>query len=95
MEILWYLKSGSKFSALAIDQAHEQANAVIKGDGGAICVTEDPSVLRRQMVAGPEVSHLVAEYEVASGAKEATENTSHHDRAMQAQRIFLEKVQAS
>jgi hypothetical protein len=30
---------------LAIDQAHEQANAVIKGDGGAIGVTEDPSAL--------------------------------------------------
>ena len=35
-------KSSRQFSAVAIDQAHEQANAVIKGDGGAIGVTEDP-----------------------------------------------------
>ena len=27
---------------MAIDQAHEQNNAVIKSDGGAIGVTEDP-----------------------------------------------------
>jgi hypothetical protein len=34
-------KSNREFSALAIDQAHEQANVVIKGDVGAIGVTED------------------------------------------------------
>lgn len=32
------------FSGIDTDQAHEQANAVLKGDGGAIGVTEDPSV---------------------------------------------------
>jgi len=40
-------KSDRDFSAMAIDQAHEQANAVIKGDGGAVGITEDPSELRR------------------------------------------------
>ena len=57
--------SSRTFSAMAIDQAHEQANAVIKGEGGAIGVTdftEDPSALRTWMVAGPEVSRLATEY---------------------------------
>ncbi len=85
-------KSCREFSALAIDQAHEQANAVIKGDGGAIGITEDPSALRRWMVAGPEVSHLVAEYEELSSAKDATRSTAHHERTTSAQRVFLEKV---
>jgi len=40
---------------MAIDQVHEQANAVIKGDGGAVGITEDPSALRRWMVAGRTV----------------------------------------
>ena len=62
-------KSSRQFSGMAIDQAHEQANAVIKGDGGAIGVTEDPAALRRWMVAGPQVSHLVVQYEAASEAK--------------------------
>ena len=31
-------KSSREYSALAIDQAHEHANAVIKGEGGAIGV---------------------------------------------------------
>ena len=86
-------KSSRQFSAMAIDQAHEQANAVIKGDGGAIGVTEDPSALRRWMIAGPEVSHLVAQYEVACGAKMSAEHTSHHEETERAQRVFLEKVE--
>lgn len=45
-------KSRREFSAMAIDQAHEQNNAVIKGDGGAIGLTEDPTALRQWMVAG-------------------------------------------
>ena len=86
-------KSSREFSAIAINQAHEQANAVVKADGGAIGVTEDASALRRWMVAGPEVSHLVAQYEVASGAKEGTEHTSHHEQTDQAQKVFLDKVE--
>eukprot|EP00745_Piridium_sociabile_P026562 TRINITY_DN4240_c0_g2_i9.p1 TRINITY_DN4240_c0_g2~~TRINITY_DN4240_c0_g2_i9.p1 ORF type:complete len:1084 (-),score=281.98 TRINITY_DN4240_c0_g2_i9:490-3741(-) len=86
-------KSSREFSAMAIDQAHEQANAVIKADGGAIGVTEDPAALRRWMVAGPEVSHLVAQHEAASGTKEGIEHTGHHEQTERAQRVFLENVE--
>ena len=55
-------------------------------------MTEDASALRRWMVAGPEVSHLVAEYEAASGAKDATVNTNHHEQTVKAQQVFLEKA---
>ena len=46
------------------------------------------------MVAGPEVSRLVAEYEVAANAKDATKSTSHHERTKQAQtpRTLLTRV---
>ena len=84
-------KSCRNFPAMAIDQAHEQANTVIKSDGGAIGVTEDPSALRNWTVVGPEVSHLFSEYEAASGAKDATVNTNHHGQTVQAQHGFLEK----
>ena len=62
-------KTGRTFSDMAIDQAHEQANAIIKGDGGAIGITEDPSALRIWMAAGPLVSHIIANYEPVSGVK--------------------------
>ena len=72
-------KSRRQFSAMAIDQAHEWANAVIKADGGAIGVTEDPSALRRWMIAGAEVSHLVSMYKATCWTKEGTQHTSHHE----------------
>ena len=52
-------KTSRQFSAMPIDQAHEQNNAAIKGDGGAVSLTNNPSALRRWMVAGPEVARLI------------------------------------
>jgi hypothetical protein len=40
-------KSARNFSAMAIDQCHEQCNAAVKGDGGAIGLTQDEHALRR------------------------------------------------
>lgn len=68
---------------MAIDPAHEQANAIIKGDGSAVGVTEvteDPSALRRWIVAGPEVSHLVAVHDTASEAKDSTQTLDSRKR---------------
>ena len=86
-------KSSHDFSAIVIDQAHEQANAVIKADGGAIGVTEDPSALSRWIIAGPEVSQLVALYEIASEAKETVVHTNHHEHTPKLQQVFLERVE--
>ena len=85
-------KTRRNFSALALDEAHEQANAIVKADGGAIGLTENPSALRRWMVAGPEVSHLVSLYETEVQTKEAQEQTVHHEQTLQAQKTFLERV---
>ena len=71
-------KTHREFSGIAINQAHEQANVVVKGDGGAIGITEDPSALRRWMVSGPEVSRLVHQYEMVSQAKLGNEDIRHH-----------------
>ena len=85
-------KSSRDFSAIPIDQAHEQANTVIKAVGGAIGMTEDHSALRRWMVAGPEVSQLVAQYEIASEAKETVVHTNHHEQTPKVQQVFHERV---
>ena len=87
-------KSSCTFSAMAIDQTHEQANAVIKGEGGAIGVTEDPLALRRWIVAGPEVSRLATEYEIVSEPKDANEKIRHHEQTARAQRQFYESWKA-
>ena len=40
-------KSRHAFSAIAIDQDREQNNACVKGDGGAVGLTENPAALHR------------------------------------------------
>ena len=85
-------KSIRDFSAIAIDQTHEQANAVIKADGGTIDVTEDPSAQRRLMIAAPEVSQLVAQYNIASEANETVVHTNHHEQTPKVQHVFLERI---
>ena len=52
-----FQKSNNSFSAMALDQAHEQNNAVIKGAGGVICLlTPDmESALRRWEITAPDV----------------------------------------
>ena len=49
------------FSAIALDQAHEQNNAIIKGVNGAVgLLSKDmDSALRRWKAAGPEVCKLL------------------------------------
>ena len=51
------------FSCKALHlQSHEQLNKCIKGDG-IVGLTADPSALRRWMLAGPEITCIVAEFE--------------------------------
>ena len=76
------LKTRRVFSSMAIDQAHEQNNAAVKSDGGAVGLTQNPEALRRWMVTGPEVARMTAEFEATIHGmhkKMATE-TRHHEQ---------------
>ena len=56
-------KTANAFSSIPLDQAHEQNNEFIKGEGGVIGITENPNALLRWMVAGPDLARMVAEIE--------------------------------
>lgn len=51
---------------MAIDHCHEQNNALIKGSGGAVGLTENPGALRRWMVAGPDIARMTTDFENVS-----------------------------
>ena len=57
-------------------------------------LTEDPGALRRWMVAGPELSCLIAGYEAMLGVKDAAISSKHHEQTLSAQRSFLGKAEA-
>ena len=75
------------FSGIAIDHAHEQIHASVKGDGGAVGLTENPAALRRWMVTGPEMARLIGEFEVLTMKKKKTD-FHHHEQTKHAQMTF-------
>lgn len=85
-----YQKSARPFSKMALDQAHEQNNAVIKGDGGAVGLTESPAALRRWMISGPEVSQVIQEFEEALciNKRGRQSDRKHHEQTKSFQESF-------
>ena len=75
------------FSAIAIDQAQEQNNASVIGDGGAVGLTENPAPLRRWMVSGPELARVIAEFEVTTDKRKKTDSR-HHEQARRLKKTF-------
>ena len=48
---------------VALEESHEQKNACVKGDGCAVCLTENSSALPlRWMVSGPEMAGIIGEF---------------------------------
>ena len=82
-------KTKSLFSAIALDHAHEQVNAGVKGEGGAVGLTENPAALRRWMVAGPELSRMIEEFE---GSVSSAVVHGHHEQNPGFQNTFATDV---
>ena len=88
-------KTTRRFSAIDLDQAHEQNNAVIKGDGGAIGLLDNPSALKRWMLAEPENAQPLPDFPMHSlFDKERPNLQNHHEEQPYFQKMFLRKAQA-
>ncbi|KAK3909702.1 Cis-prenyltransferase 4, chloroplastic [Frankliniella fusca] len=82
-------KSTRAMSGLGVDQAHEQNNRIVKEEGGAIGLTQNPTALRRWMVAGPEVTNLLQYFR--DEADDGEDLLSHHEQYRAFQLDFLSK----
>ena len=86
-------KTTQPFSRISLDQAHEQMNASIKGDAGAVGLTENTTALRRWMVAGPEIARMVEDFEKYAGLSDSPiESGRHHDQVKSIQATFGKEV---
>ena len=61
---------------MPIDQVHEQNNALVKSDGGAVGLMENPQGFRTRILVGPEIARLRKEFE-ADIVEEL--RTEHHE----------------
>ena len=86
-------KTLNSFSSMAIDQAHEQNNATVKGDEGAVGLLQNEDLLRRWAVSGPELARLTCEFETSVlGRSRVEENTRHHEDSPSTQGKFKSQV---
>ena len=85
-------KTTNLFSAMAIDQCHEQVNALIKSDGGTVGLTESPQALDRWMVAGPEIARVLLEFEASFSTPSDTTTGKHHEQNRSTQLTFAKDV---
>lgn len=88
---LWVVrKTINKFSAMPIDQAHEQNNEAVKGSGGAVGLTENPFAFKKWMLAGPEQARLLSEFENCHSL--GNTNNFHHEEGLTTQETFQRQV---
>ena len=85
-------KTPRRFSA--IDQAHEQNNGMVKGDGGTVGLTENPSALRRWMISGPEMARIVSEFEASMTTEVEVQGADHHEVQRSFQVSFFNDVKS-
>ena len=78
-------KTSNKFSAIPIDQAHEQ-NKIVNGSVGAVGLTENPTAFRKWMVAGPEQARIIQEF------KDTYMTADTNDEGQSAQKSFRDQV---
>ena len=83
-------KTTNRFSAIPIDQAHENNNEIVKGSGGAVGLTEKPSAFRKWMLAGPEQARMLKEFEASYSSRADTH--THHEESFATQQSFKEQV---
>ena len=90
-------KTSRLFSAIALDHAHEQVNARIKGDGGAVGLTDDPTHSDAGSYAGPEVARAIRELQdpmepVHRDDTEEPLESKRHEENESWQKLFVKDV---
>ena len=83
-------KSLRAFSKIPLDHAHEQNNKCVKGDGGAIGLTENTSE--------PEKSRMISEFEFSQEfvgvTSRNTASLKHHEQSNATQSRFMKDVKS-
>lgn len=84
-------KTARRFSTIPIDQAHEQNNELVKGEGGAVGLTENPSAFNKWMLAGPEQARLLTEFEDQC-VNSPDDDQHHHEEGLSTQKTFQKQT---
>ena len=79
---------------ISTDQAHEQNNALVKDEGVAIGLTENPAAFLRWMIAGPEIARVITDFEKDTMKSQSQNEKQHHEQTKEIQTSFKKDVTA-
>jgi len=85
-------KSGCRFSAMALDQNHEQCNASVKGKGGTINLFQKEGALKRWMISQPMVVEMVKNFHEQLNCGESKLEWLHHEESRSYHERFNEEL---
>ena len=88
-------KTKHKFSSIAIDQAHEQSNKLIKGTGGLIGSFQQQDSLIQYLVNAPEIARILQDFGKFLpnwGMVDEDDELQHHEHTHSFQKRFHEKA---
>ena len=83
-------KTNKVFSAMGIDQAHEQNNKIVKTDGGVIGILDNPKTLINWAVSGPIISNML-KYPLD---QDCSEELNHHEDTASFEKQFCDHQEA-
>ncbi|KAL8582187.1 hypothetical protein ACOMHN_004106 [Nucella lapillus] len=83
-------RSPHKFSLIGKDQSHEQSNKNLQAHGGAVGLYENAEALTLFMLAGPDCSRCIEEFEAVLDT--ASSHTAHHEEASAMQTKYKKDV---
>ena len=83
-------KTTKPFPTLALDQVHKQNNAIMKGE--AVGLTNNPAALRQWMICGPEIAHVIQEFERCLEGIAEVLSPEHHEQSPAFQAEFTADV---
>ena len=88
-------KTNNNFSNIAIDQAHEQNNKLVKIDGGAVGILDSPRALLKWAVVTPEISSILEKFDnqmITSLHEEHEDAQLHHEDTKPFEEMFRKDV---
>jgi len=83
-------KTSRPFSAISVDHAHEQNNAIVKGTAGVTDLMQNPKAMLRWMVAGSEIARAITEFDTNCMSQQGR----HHEHTLSTQMSFARDMNA-
>ena len=83
-------RTSHKFSLMGKDQSHEQSNKKLQAHGGAVGLYDNSEALTLFMLAGPECSRCIAEFETVLDTESSS--MAHHEEGKAFQKKYKKDV---